>query len=138
VTDHSIYGVPGPFDKLLGLRIEEASGERVVAVLPVTPELFQPYGQVHGGVYAAAVETTTSVGAHLAVDGKVLVVGISNHTDFLRAVRDGELRIEATPLATGRSTQLWQADITDDRGRLVAHGKVRIMHLDPPAPPPPA
>jgi 1,4-dihydroxy-2-naphthoyl-CoA hydrolase len=138
VTDQSSYDVPGPFAKLIGLRVEEASGERVVAVLPVTPELFQPYGQVHGGAYAAAVETTASLGAHLAMDGRVLVVGISNHTDFLRAVRDGELRIEATPLAKGRSTQLWQAAITDDRGRLVAHGKVRIMHLDPPASAPPA
>jgi 1,4-dihydroxy-2-naphthoyl-CoA hydrolase len=138
VTDQSSYDVPGAFAKLIGLRVEKASGERVVAVLPVTPELFQPYGQVHGGAYAAAVETTASIGAHLAMDGKVLVVGISNHTDFLRAVRDGELRIEATPLAKGRSTQLWQAAITDDRGRLVAHGKVRIMHLDPTVPAPPA
>jgi 1,4-dihydroxy-2-naphthoyl-CoA hydrolase len=138
MSDQPSYDVPGAFAKLIGLRVEEASGERVVAVLPVTPELFQPYGQVHGGAYAAAVETTASIGAHLAMDGKVLVVGISNHTDFLRAVRDGELRIEATPLAKGRSTQLWQAAITDDRGWLVAHGKVRIMHLDPPVPAPPA
>jgi 1,4-dihydroxy-2-naphthoyl-CoA hydrolase len=138
MSDQPSYDVPGAFAKLIGLRVEEASGERVVAVLPVTPELFQPYGQVHGGAYAAAVETTASIGAHLAMDGKVLVVGISNHTDFLRAVRDGELRIEATPLAKGRSTQLWQAAITDDRGRLVAHGRVRIMHLDPPASAPPA
>jgi 1,4-dihydroxy-2-naphthoyl-CoA hydrolase len=137
VTGHSGYDEPGAFAKLIGLRIEEASGERVVAVLAVTPELLQPYGQVHGGVYAAAVETTTSVGAHLAMDGKVLVVGVSNHTDFLRAVRGGELRIEANPLARGRSTQLWEARVTDDRGRLVAHGKVRIMHLDLPASPPP-
>jgi 1,4-dihydroxy-2-naphthoyl-CoA hydrolase len=135
VTDQFPYGVPGPFDKLLGLRIEEASGERVVAVLPVTTELFQAYGQVHGGAYAAAVETTASVGAHLAMEGKVLVVGLSNHTEFLRAVRGGELRVVATPLATGRSTQLWQAEITDERGRLVAHGRVRLMHLDPPTPP---
>jgi 1,4-dihydroxy-2-naphthoyl-CoA hydrolase len=136
MTEPTFYGVPGPFDKLLGLRIEEASAERVVAVVPVTPELFQPYGQVHGGVYAAMVETTTSVGAHLTMEGKALVVGVSNHTDFLRAVRDGELRVEATPVATGRSTQLWQAAVTDQRGRLVAHGKVRLMHLNPPPPPP--
>src|SRR4029453_13526101 len=144
MSDQSSYDVPGAFAKLIGLRVEEASGERVVAVLPVTPELFQPYGQVHGGAYAGAGGTTPTTGAppalgpHLAMDGKVLVVGISNHTDFLRAVRDGELRIEATPLAKGRSTQLWQAAITDDRGRLVAHGRVRIMHLDPPASAPPA
>jgi 1,4-dihydroxy-2-naphthoyl-CoA hydrolase len=125
------------FVKLLGLRFEEASGDRVVLACPVTADLHQPYGLVHGGVHATLAETAASVGAALWFGDRGKVVGISNHTDFLRAVRDGELRIEATPLATGRSTQLWQADITDDRGRLVAHGKVRIMHLDPPAPPPP-
>ena len=136
MTEQQFHGVPSPFDKLIGLRVEEASGERVVAVLPVTPELLQSFGVVHGGAYTAAVETTASVGAFLAMEGRVMVVGISNHTQFLRPVRDGELRVEATPLARGQSTQLWQVAISDERGRLVAHGEVRVMHLDTPAPPP--
>ncbi len=57
--DHS------PFDRLLGLCLEEASGDRVVAVLPVTADLYQNNGVVHGGVYATAVEATASVGADL-------------------------------------------------------------------------
>jgi 1,4-dihydroxy-2-naphthoyl-CoA hydrolase len=135
VTEESSSGLQSPFDKLIGLRVEQASGERVVAVLPVTPELLQFFGVVHGGAYAAAVETTASVGAFLATEGRVPVVGISNHTQFLRPVRDGELRVEATPLARGRSTQLWQVAVSDERGRLVAHGEVRLMHLDGQAPP---
>jgi 1,4-dihydroxy-2-naphthoyl-CoA hydrolase len=130
VTEQPISGAPSPFDKLIGLRVEQASGERVVAVLPVTPELLQAFGVVHGGAFAAAVETAASVGAFLAVEGRVAVVGISNHTQFLRPVRGGELRVEATPLARGRSTQLWRVAVSDERGRLVAHGEVRLMHLD--------
>ena len=120
---------PSPFDKLLGLRLEVASADRVRAVLPVTPDLHQPYGIVHGGVYAAMVETAASVGAHLALHGAGRVVGISNHTEFLRAVRRGELHAEATPMARGRSTQLWEVAVTDERGRVVAHGRVRLMNL---------
>ena len=117
------------FIKLVGLRIEQASGDRVVLTCPVTPDLHQPFGLVHGGVYATLAETAASVGGSLWFGDRGKVVGVSNHTDFLRAVRGGELRAEATPLARGRTTQLWQVEISDERGRLVAHAKVRLQNV---------
>jgi 1,4-dihydroxy-2-naphthoyl-CoA hydrolase len=116
-------------DGLLGIRVEEVSGDRVVAVCPVTPDLHQPYGLVHGGVYAVLAETTASYGAAAWLGDRGGTFGISNHTDFLRPVREGALRAEATPLARGRTTQLWQVAISDDRERLVAHGRVRLINL---------
>jgi 1,4-dihydroxy-2-naphthoyl-CoA hydrolase len=116
-------------DGLLGIRVEEVSGDRVVAVCPVTPDLHQPYGLVHGGVYAVLAETTASYGAAAWLGDRGGTFGISNHTDFLRPVREGTLRAEATPLARGRTTQLWQVAISDDRDRLVAHGRVRLINL---------
>jgi 1,4-dihydroxy-2-naphthoyl-CoA hydrolase len=115
--------------KLLGIRIEEASGDRVVLSCRVTPDLHQPFGLVHGGVHATLAETAASVAGALWFGDQGKVVGVSNHTDFLRAVRDGELRAEATPLSRGRTTQLWQVEISDERGRLVAHAKVRLQNL---------
>jgi uncharacterized protein (TIGR00369 family) len=115
--------------KLLGARVEEASADRVVLACPVTPDLHQPFGLVHGGVHAALAETAASVGGALWFGDRGKVVGVSNHTDFLRAVRDGELRAEATPLARGRTSQLWQVEISDGQGRLVAHAKVRLQNL---------
>jgi uncharacterized protein (TIGR00369 family) len=135
---------PDRLDSLLGLEIKEAGPDRVVATLPVTPKLHQAFGIVHGGVYATAAETTASLGAAMVVAraaqargaatdddafGGARVVGISNHTEFLRAVRDGELRVEATPITRGRTTQLWRVDINDEAGRLVAHSSVRLMNL---------
>jgi 1,4-dihydroxy-2-naphthoyl-CoA hydrolase len=117
------------FIKLLGLRIEEASGDRVVLTCPVTPDLHQPFGLVHGGVYATLAETAASVGGSLWFGDRGKVVGVSNHTDFLRAVRRGELRAEATPLSRGRTTQLWQVEVADEQGRLIAHAKVRLQNL---------
>jgi uncharacterized protein (TIGR00369 family) len=115
--------------KHLGIHVEEASGDRVVLTCPVTPDLFQPYGLVHGGVHATLAETAASVAGALWFGDRGKVVGVSNHTDFLRAVRRGELRAEATPLARGRTTQLWQVEIGDEQGRLVAHAKVRLQNL---------
>jgi uncharacterized protein (TIGR00369 family) len=115
--------------KLLGVRVEEASGDRVVLSCPVTPDLHQPFGLVNGGVHATLAETAASVGGALWFGDRGVVVGVSNHTDFLRAVREGELRAEATPLARGRTSQLWQVEISDGQGRLVAHAKVRLQNL---------
>ena len=115
--------------KLLGVRVEEASGDRVVLSCPVTPDLHQPFGLVHGGVHATLAETAVSVGGALWFGDRGTVVGVSNHTDFLRAVREGELRADATPLTRGRTSQLWQVEISDGQGRLVAHAKVRLQNL---------
>jgi uncharacterized protein (TIGR00369 family) len=122
-------GLERGFIKLVGIRVEQASGDRVVLTCPVTPDLHQPFGLVHGGVYATLAETAASVGASVWFGDQGKVVGVSNHTDFLRAVRRGELRAEATPLNRGRTTQLWQVVIIDEQGRLIAHAKVRLQNL---------
>jgi len=121
--------IESALDRFLGLRVEEASGDRVVATLQVTPDLHQIAGIVHGGVYATVVETTASLGAGLWLAGDGLPVGMANHTDFLRPVRAGTLRVEATPVERDDATQLWRVDVTDDQGRLVASGRVRLMTL---------
>ncbi|RIV37718.1 PaaI family thioesterase [Micromonospora radicis] len=119
----------GGFFALLGLEFGEASGDRVTVRWRVRPELHQPYGIQHGGVYCSVVETAASVGGGLWLGARGRVVGVSNQTDFLRAVRDGELTAVGTPLHRGRSQQLWQVEINDSDGRLVARGQVRLQNL---------
>lgn len=129
MSSHRQPAAGGGFVELLGLRFEETSADRVVVTCSVTPDLYQPSGLVHGGVHASLAETAASVAGGLWLGDRGKVVGVSNHTDFLRAVRAGELRAEATPLARGRTTQLWQVAIRDAEGRLVAHAKVRLQNL---------
>lgn len=117
-----------PFDELIGTRVVEASGQRVVARLEVDERLHQPTGLVHGGVYATVVESVTSTGATLALEGAGGAVGLSNHTEFLRPVSSGELTFVAEPLHGGRSVQLWQVSVSDEEGRAVAHGTVRLFN----------
>ncbi|MBL6279907.1 PaaI family thioesterase [Micromonospora fiedleri] len=119
------------FFALLGLEYGEASGDRVTVRWRVRPELLQPYGIQHGGVYCSVVETAASVGAGLWLGERGRVVGVSNQTDFLRPVGDGELTAVATPVHRGRSQQLWQVEITDAKDRLVARGQVRLQNLYP-------
>lgn len=119
----------GGFVALLGLKFDEVSGDRVVIRWQVRPELHQPYGIQHGGVYCSVVETAASIGGALWLGDRGQVVGVSNQTDFLRAVRDGELTAVGTPIHRGRSQQLWLVEITDGDGRLVSRGQVRLQNL---------
>ena len=119
---------PG-LDSLLGISIVEASDSKVVLTWPVRPELHQPFGILHGGVHCSAVESAASMGAALWYGDRGTVVGVSNHTDFLRAVRDGQLTATAEPIHQGGLQQLWQVNITDEGGRLVARGEVRLQNL---------
>lgn len=119
----------GGFNETLGLRFEEVGPDRVVVGLDVGPELLQPYGIVHGGVWCAMVETAASVGAARWYGERGRVVGVANHTDFIRAIGDGTVTAEATPVHRGRTQQLWMVEIRDRDGRLVARGEVRVQNL---------
>jgi uncharacterized protein (TIGR00369 family) len=113
----------------LGFELDEASPDRVVMSWTVGPQHLQPYGIVHGGVYCSVVETTASIGAALWYGERGKVVGVANHTNFLRAVGDGRLTATATPIHRGRSQQLWLVLINDERGRDIARGEVRLQNL---------
>jgi uncharacterized protein (TIGR00369 family) len=124
----------GGFNDLLQLKIDERRPDSVRGHITVHEGLLQPYGIVHGGVYASVAESVASLAGAIwqrdrVPDGRV--VGVSNATSFLRAVREGTLSIVATPLHRGRTLQLWQVLITDEEGRLVAKSEVRLANLDP-------
>ncbi|MGO9838900.1 MAG: PaaI family thioesterase [Polyangiaceae bacterium] len=121
----------GGWNSAMGLNFVSASADEVVAECEVGPQHCQPHGIVHGGVYASMVETVASVGAALhAMPHGQSVVGLENHTSFLRAVRSGTLRATARPLTRGRRTQVWESTITDASGRVAATGRVRLLCLE--------
>jgi 1,4-dihydroxy-2-naphthoyl-CoA hydrolase len=124
----------GGFNELLGLQIDERTHDAVRGHVTIHPGLLQPYGIVHGGVYASVAESVASLAGAMWHMDRVpggRTVGVSNATSFLRAVREGTLEIVATPLHRGRTLQLWQVLITDEEGRLVAKSDVRLANLTP-------
>lgn len=123
--------VPPGLVNLLGFEFQELTADRVRLTWTVTPNHHQPYGIVHGGVYCSAIETAASMGAAVWFGERGTVVGVSNHTDFLRAVADGRMTAVATPIHRGRLQQLWLVEITGDDDRLVARGEVRLQNLPP-------
>ena len=119
------------FLRAAGLILDEISPVRVTGHLVLGPEHHTPWGIVHGGVYTTAVESAASVGASTAVrDRGQVAVGLTNTTHFLRSVTEGRVNVEAGALSQGRTHQLWRVDITDESGRLIAHGEIRLKNVD--------
>jgi uncharacterized protein (TIGR00369 family) len=123
---------PDNWTKALGLELTLVTPERVEARLDADERHQQPYGILHGGVYCSIVEAVASHGAGQAAlaAGQRGVVGVSNHTDFLRSHSRGELHVVATPVYVGRSVQLWSVDITRGDGKRVSSGQVRFAVLE--------
>ncbi len=112
-------------------RLHELSGTRVRATMSLGEAHHQPFGRVHGGVYAIAVEGVASAGACAAVaEQGMYAVGTNNNTDFLRPVDVAEVEVVAEPVFQGRTQQLWEVSITrTDNGKLVARGRLRLQNL---------
>lgn len=117
----------------MGLDIVTVTAEAVVIEWTVDDRHLQPYGIVHGGVHAGVVETACSLGAAAAAAPRgQIVMGIENHTSFLRAVRGGRLRATAKPIHIGQRAQLWETTIVDEEQRVIATGRVRLFCQDAP------
>jgi uncharacterized protein (TIGR00369 family) len=115
------------FEGMLGLEFTELSEEVVRCQVPVHDGLKQPYGLIHGGVYAAIAESLASWGTATGVmlDGKI-AVGLANQTSFLRPVTEGTITATATRRHRGRTTWVWDVEAQDDDGRLCAVTRVTI------------
>jgi 1,4-dihydroxy-2-naphthoyl-CoA hydrolase len=131
---------PGPqrnlpgFDGLYGLEILEVSEEEIRGQVRVRDELRQPAGLVHGGVFASIAESLASVATWWAVQAAGdTAQGLSNQTNFLRPILAGTIHAVARRRHRGRTTWVWEVDITDDDGRLCA--LVRMTIAVRPAPP---
>ena len=125
------------FDRLYGLELLEVSAEEVRARVQVRDELRQPYGLVHGGVYASLAESMTSLATGMAVlpEGSV-AMGLSNSTSFLRPITAGTVHAHATRLHRGRTTWVWDVRFSDDAGRLCAVTRMTIAVRPLPDTPP--
>jgi uncharacterized protein (TIGR00369 family) len=120
----------GTLMEKLGLEVLHVSPDRIVARMPVVGNT-QPYGLLHGGATAALCETVASFGTAVAVGADHLVMGIELNVNHIRAVRDGHVTATGVPLHIGRSTAVWNMDVRDDQGRLVAVSRLTLAIRKP-------
>lgn len=132
MTDSHPYQLRVPvedaFDATIGFVVHESDEiGRCAGRLQVRPQVCQPFGLIHGGVYAAIAETLASTGtarAVMAAGG--IPLGMSNNTSFLRPISEGTVHGTAIAIHRGRMSWVWDVEMRDDHDRLCATSRVTI------------
>lgn len=120
--------------QFLGVTIELASPDRVVLKMEVTPKVHQYVGIMNGGVSLYLCETAASVGVVASADlDKVTPVGIEINANHLRAVSRGIITVEAKPLYPGRTLNVWNIEIRNDKDKLICTSRITILMQKKPA-----
>jgi len=118
----------------LGIRFTEIGDDFVRGAMPVDASTHQPYGLLHGGASVALAETLGSLGAMMCSDTRTeLAVGLDINANHVRGISSGVVTGTARPLHVGRTTQVWEIRIEDERGRLVCIARLTVAVVPRPA-----
>jgi uncharacterized protein (TIGR00369 family) len=121
---------------LMGIKLSEATKDRVVATMPITSHHHQPLGYLHGGVSVLLAESVASWGSMLNIDtDRQMAFGQEINANHLRPKREGVLTAVATPLHRGRTTHVWDIRITDENDKLICVSRCTVAIVDRPQSP---
>ena len=119
--------------EVLDIRLVFASKEKVVATMPIGPNHLQQVGYLHGGVSVVLAESVASLGTVLNIDAsKKMAFGLEINANHLRPKRDGQLTAVATPIHRGRTTHVWEIQISDENEKLVCISRCTVAVVDRP------
>lgn len=114
----------------LGIQFTAVGENSLTAIMPVDYRTQQPYGLLHGGASAVLSETMGSVAAGLCIDFKVnKVVGIDVNAKHLKAAKKGWVTGICKPIKIGRTLQVWQTEIFNEKKELVCISQLTVMVL---------
>ena len=116
-----------PFSGLIGVDWISNEPDEAKARVEVRDELKQPYGYLHGGVIMSVVDELCSRSTLMQVimDGKV-ALGQSQDVSLLRSVREGHVTVTARARHRGKSSWVWDVEVSDDEGRLCALARTTV------------
>jgi 1,4-dihydroxy-2-naphthoyl-CoA hydrolase len=118
---------PNTMLEVLGIKITGIGEDYIEATMPVDKRTHQVYGILHGGASVVLAETLGSLGAMLTIDqSKYHCVGIDVNANHIKAIKSGNVIGRATPIHTGRSTQVWHIEIKNEQGELVCISRLTV------------
>lgn len=111
----------------LGIEITDFGDQYISGKMPVDERTIQPFGLLHGGANAAFAETLGSMGAGSQIDlVKYSVVGIELNSSHLKAVKEGWVYGKATPIRIGRTIQVWDIIINNEKNDIVCKSRLTL------------
>lgn len=116
----------------LDITFTEIGDDHLTATMPVVPKVHQPFGLLHGGASVALAETVASTAGFLAIKEGKGVVGQEINANHVRGVSEGLVTATVKAFHIGKTSQVWDVQITDDRDRLVCVSRMTAAVIDSP------
>ena len=113
----------------LGMEFLEVGDDFIRARVPVDIRTQQPYGLLHGGVSVVLAETLGSCGAMYACPDGHRAVGLDINANHLKGAKSGWVTGITYPVHVGRTTQVWQIDISNDKGEMTCVSRITLAIL---------
>lgn len=105
----------------LDMKVEKEGEGILVMSMPVTDKVKQPFGFLHGGASLALGETACSMGAASLIDTEQYIpLGLEMNANHISSTTEGTVYASATVIHQGKTTQVWNIEITDDSGKLIS------------------
>ncbi|HKH42284.1 MAG TPA: PaaI family thioesterase [Solirubrobacterales bacterium] len=118
---------PSGFAEEIGVEWIDFDPENARARIAVESRHLQPNGVVHGGVYASLAESLASAATYRAVkENGEIAFGMANDTSFLRVISEGHVNATARARQRGRTTWVWDVELSDDEGRVCALSRMTV------------
>jgi uncharacterized protein (TIGR00369 family) len=117
----------GPFFRHLSMPVKEMGIGFSIVELRVKTEHMNPFGGIHGGVYASVIDTAAYWAAYCELEEGVGLISIDLKIDYLAPMRKGVVITKGRSIKIGRSMCLAEATATDEKGKWLAHGTSKMM-----------
>lgn len=115
----------------LSIEISKVNEDSLEGIMPVSNNIKQPFGIVHGGANCVLAETLGSLAANLVLDNeKQHAVGLSIHTNHIKAVRNGHVRGVAKPKHIGKKTQVWEIETFNTKDELTSVTSLTMSNIN--------
>jgi len=111
----------GRLPGLIGIQVDEVEVGRVRMHLPLRDELLAPNGYLHAATVVALADSACGYGCIAALpEGATGFTTIELKTNFLGTALEGTLHCESRRVHGGRTTEVWDATVTDEAGKTLA------------------
>ncbi|MCF2497244.1 hotdog fold thioesterase [Dyadobacter chenhuakuii] len=112
----------------LGIEFTEIGNDYITARMPVDKRTHQPFGILHGGASVVLAETLGSIASFLCLPDpdKQHAVGLEINANHIRSARAGFVYGTVRPIHLGRTTHIWDIQITNEESKLVCISRLTV------------
>ncbi len=125
MNQHRINTLVGHLD----IVFEEKGDDFLTASMPVDERTHQPMGILHGGASAVLAETLASSASYMTLDQGCISVGLEIKANHIKKISHGRVTGRTIPLHLGRTTQVWDIDIRNDKGEMICASRITMAVL---------